>query len=751
MLWALAFALMWVSPKLIDDSGFEIAPAHFVERHGLVLIIAIGESIIAVGAGAADLPVDLDLAIATLLGLGLAACLWWSYFGSDEEEAAEHAIADAPMAARPRLAINAFGYAFLFLLLGVIAIAAALKELPAHPFDELKTAKAVALGGGVALFLLGEAWFRQHADDGLRPRTCDRRPARRGDDPARARSRGREPGCRPDRHLRAHAYPGASAPPPPPRRVVSTDLLTSCQLFSRVPSHAPVPLACRARDGAARLPAPWPLDRARGEAQGTRSRRRQAQAAERSRRDDRRSGLPVDVGDAADARADRQDRHHLPAERRQLPALLPLPGHLPDRPVRAQPRRHLEQRPRRGLRQARRQRDPAGLARGVRLPHRPHRQVPERVRRAGPVRGPQGWSEWYGGVDPSTYGYYDITINHDGKLQTYGSNPHDYSTDVYSRIAARQIRESAQGNKPFFLNIAPNAPHTVAVSTAARKEGTPAVPAPRDSDVFADTPLPDWPNLNEADITDKPALEVFYPDPLDADAIDSLTDHYDGRMGSLLAVDDLVANVEDALRRNHVARNTVVIYTSDNGWVLGEHRLSDTVTADGRAGGVKYVPYEASSRVPLMISGPGFPAGRKVESPTINADLTSTVLDVADTKPGLPQDGISLRGVAHHPERTKDRAVLTEAFTNPRGVPALQGGAHASLPLRRGGWRLRRALRPRARPLGDAERARRPPLHRGQGGDRRRPRAAPRLPAAPRAARPRSTRPKPTGKPLDPH
>ena len=159
-LWTLAFVLSWTSPKLIDDSGFEIAPAHFVERHGLVMIIAIGESIIAVGAGAADLPVDLDLAIATLLGLGLAACLWWSYFGSGEEEAAEHAIAAAPMSARPPLAINAFGYAFFLLLLGVIAIAAALKQLPAHPFDDLEDAKAIALGAGGAVFLLGEAWFR---------------------------------------------------------------------------------------------------------------------------------------------------------------------------------------------------------------------------------------------------------------------------------------------------------------------------------------------------------------------------------------------------------------------------------------------------------------------------------------------------------------------------------------------------------------------------------------------------------------
>jgi len=289
-----------------------------------------------------------------------------------------------------------------------------------------------------------------------------------------------------------------------------------------------------------------------------------------------------------------------------------------------------------------------------------------------PYEVPQGWSEWYGGVDPTTYDYYNYTLNHDGKLRTYGDSPKDYSTDVLADLASHQIKKSAKGNKPFFLNVAPIAPHTVAVASRATMEGTPAVPAPRDADVFANTPLPAWPNFNEADISDKPALQPYFPTQLSADAIDSLTDHYDGRMGSVLAIDDLVAQVEDSLRQAHVAKNTVVIYTSDNGWVLGEHRLNDTDTTNRRAGGVKYVPYEASSRVPLLISGPGFPAGRKVQSPTVNADLTSTILDVADAEPGLPQDGISLKGVANHPGRTKDRGVLTETFPNPRLVPTYQ-------------------------------------------------------------------------------
>ncbi|MDQ3148366.1 MAG: low temperature requirement protein A, partial [Chloroflexota bacterium] len=115
VLWTAAFALAWLSPKLIDSSGFVIEPGHFVERHGLVVIVAIGESIIAVGIGAAGLPVDAGLVAAAVLGLALSACLWWSYFGSDEGVAEERMEA-APMAARPRLAIHAFGYWHLLIL-----------------------------------------------------------------------------------------------------------------------------------------------------------------------------------------------------------------------------------------------------------------------------------------------------------------------------------------------------------------------------------------------------------------------------------------------------------------------------------------------------------------------------------------------------------------------------------------------------------------------------------------------------------
>jgi low temperature requirement protein LtrA len=166
VLWTLAFLLEWATPRLISDSaGFRIGAEHFVERHGLVVIIAIGESVVAVGIGAAGLPVNADLIWPALLGLALSACLWWSYFGRDEDRATE-AMRDADPSRQGRLAVDAFGYWHLLILLGVIAMAATLKEASGHPFDQLTTAEGLMLGGGAAAFLVGEALFRRTLEIG---------------------------------------------------------------------------------------------------------------------------------------------------------------------------------------------------------------------------------------------------------------------------------------------------------------------------------------------------------------------------------------------------------------------------------------------------------------------------------------------------------------------------------------------------------------------------------------------------------
>ena len=99
VLWTAAAVLEWATPWVANresQSSFEIAPAHFVERHGLVVIVAIGESVVAGGIGAAGLAVDAELMLAVVLGLLLSAGLWWAYFGADDDEQAERALTEAP-------------------------------------------------------------------------------------------------------------------------------------------------------------------------------------------------------------------------------------------------------------------------------------------------------------------------------------------------------------------------------------------------------------------------------------------------------------------------------------------------------------------------------------------------------------------------------------------------------------------------------------------------------------------------------
>ena len=166
LLWGAAFALEWLSPLFTPMGGFRVAPAHFVERHGLVVIVALGESIVAIGIGAADLPVDLSLAAVAVLGLLLAACLWWAYFGGDDTRA-ERALAAIPDDRRGWVAVQSFGYWHLPMLLGIITLAACLKDAIGHTHDPLDLAHALLLSGGAALFLAGDVLFRRTLAIGL--------------------------------------------------------------------------------------------------------------------------------------------------------------------------------------------------------------------------------------------------------------------------------------------------------------------------------------------------------------------------------------------------------------------------------------------------------------------------------------------------------------------------------------------------------------------------------------------------------
>ncbi|MFD7027844.1 low temperature requirement protein A [Streptomyces sp. NPDC059917] len=141
-------------------------PAHFVERHGLLLIIAFGESVVAIGIGIGDMAMSVAVAGGTFLTLALVAALWWTYFVRDES-AAEAAFRGTAVPDRFALAMRAFYYSFLPMLLGIACLAAGVKKVLPHLGEPLHTAPAVSLAAGVALFLAGEVAFR--ATLGLRP------------------------------------------------------------------------------------------------------------------------------------------------------------------------------------------------------------------------------------------------------------------------------------------------------------------------------------------------------------------------------------------------------------------------------------------------------------------------------------------------------------------------------------------------------------------------------------------------------
>jgi low temperature requirement protein LtrA len=161
-LWGIALALIWVTPRLLRvEAGDPIRSAsHFVERHGLVVIVALGESVVAVGIGASGQPLTVEMLAVAVLGLALSAGLWWAYFGGDPDEPAAALVA-FPAERKARVAVNAFYYCHALILLGIVADAAALERAIAHAFDPLDFARALALGGGSALFFAGDALYRR--------------------------------------------------------------------------------------------------------------------------------------------------------------------------------------------------------------------------------------------------------------------------------------------------------------------------------------------------------------------------------------------------------------------------------------------------------------------------------------------------------------------------------------------------------------------------------------------------------------
>jgi arylsulfatase A-like enzyme len=269
---------------------------------------------------------------------------------------------------------------------------------------------------------------------------------------------------------------------------------------------------------------------------------------------------------------------------------------------------------------------------------------------------PPGWDDWHVPPSSSETKMYDYVLNNNGTLKHYGGKPRHYQTDVYAKLAASFIGSANAGPEPFFLTISPLAPHDDKTTNEFGRGVHGPEPAPRHRTEFRSLRLPKPPSFDEADVSDKPRYVRDRRRLTSAD-VSKFTESYRRRARSLLAVDDLVERVIGKLKDTDQLSNTYVFFTSDNGYMLGEHRLE-----------TKSYPYEESVRVPLQLRGPGIPAGGSRSQIVANVDLATTILAIAglpvaddasnETLYGHALDGVSLLPVAEHGD-----------------APALTGGA----------------------------------------------------------------------------
>jgi N-acetylglucosamine-6-sulfatase len=302
---------------------------------------------------------------------------------------------------------------------------------------------------------------------------------------------------------------------------------------------------------------------------------------------------------------------------------------------------------------------------------------------------PPGWSDWQGFTDPGAYTAYDYIVNVNGTLvdhRPFGEVFWNYHTDM---VTLRDLRffdraVTGHGTQPFFLLSTPISPHYHLVDRdhATIYEECPGAggmqapfnsgnlfgmtlrPAARFANtVFGDTTnylLPQPPNFNEADVSDKPAWIQSRPllGPID---LDCLQKQYWRRIEAMRAVDDQVGSIFSYTDSKGLTANTVFIFTSDNGYMMGEHRLTE-----------KLVPYEESIRVPLVMRVPWDTSAHHVTDAALNNDLAPTIAAIAQAAPGRPVDGRSLLPILQGTSLPPRNEFLVEQFT---------GGPDAANPL----------------------------------------------------------------------
>ncbi len=232
-----------------------------------------------------------------------------------------------------------------------------------------------------------------------------------------------------------------------------------------------------------------------------------------------------------------------------------------------------------------------------------------------PDAGPPdpGWHTW--NVAGDAYPEYDYQMNQDGRLVSYGSSPKEYMTDVLSRLADRYVQDV--GSTPFFLEVATFSPHQ------------PYVPAPRYVGKFH-AKVPRTPSFAKAN-KNPPRWLAKWPVLTPAD-IAKLDADFNLRVESVQAVDDLITSLRAKLKASGRDKNTYFIFSSDNGYHMGEHMLHEG----------KKTAFEVDVRVPLIVVGPGVPAGAVDDHIVLNIDLCPTFIELAGAEVPASSEGHTL-------------------------------------------------------------------------------------------------------------
>src|SRR4029077_16636160 len=234
---------------------------------------------------------------------------------------------------------------------------------------------------------------------------------------------------------------------------------------------------------------------------------------------------------------------------------------------------------------------------------------------------PPGWDEW--DVAGNGYGEFNYNLNQNGRQQHYGKDPQDYLTDVLAAKAGAFIDSSAASGRPFMLEVATFAPHA------------PYTPAPRYAHAAQQRAYPKPPAYDRLPATPPPWLKG-HP-PLSATAQANITNTFRKRVEGDLSVDYMIGELESELRAKGLDRNTYFVFSSDNGFHLGEYRLSSG----------KQTAFETSIRVPLIVSGPGRPGGQRVRPLTSSIAVPATFETLAGVPVPSSVDGHSLAGLWH--------------------------------------------------------------------------------------------------------